>query len=478
MISIAPLKTDCDSFTPDIQAVSDLYFRGTSRGPSVFDGNGQSRIGQELFGGRDEWAAYRNWNSVAINCYATIVSSVRPQVCRIARRKLKAKVKQRQRWSVEQKLHYEKLYSQSVGEAAIENIETVPDHPLAMLLDKVNNEHNWEMHAELTWKSLRVTGEAYWLMPANGVGIDGSTLPGAISYVPKKWVQPLMSGGQLSGWSVRSPNSYDSIEVGPDEILRIYYPDPEHPGRALSPSRLAEGFIVGSEAVTAMSNNRFERGGDSAVMLVPEDGLDLKTDEVQKLMHRLKERASLANTGLPMVLPPKLKPHNIGQSNSELQLIDRDEQLMRSVFAGHQVSPIIAGITKDLNRATSQAAMEATCNLTFNPALRFMAGVLTERLASRYEEGLFIWFDPINTNTIENVINRINVRAANAAITPSQVSVALGGEPIAAPEANVPYMSAGMSPLYRTKDMPEPAIAADQHGQGWLGDDDDEEQSE
>lgn len=463
MISIAPRQTALDTFEPNTQAVMDVYARTGSRGPSVFDGMGQSRLGHDLFRDRDEWAAYKHWNAIAINCYSTICSSVRPQVCRVINSSSGSKKKRQSHWTLEQRIHFEQHYAQSVGEAMIENIEPIPDHPLALLLDKVNAQHNWEMHAQLTWQSLRVSGEAYWYMPGNGVGVDGSSLPGAIAYIPESWLHPNTAGGSLTGWTIRDPNAMEPIEADPDEVLRIYYPDPEHPGRALSPSRQIEGFITGSEAVTMMRTTRFSRGGDTAVMLIPEAGATIEDDEIRKLLSQLKSRSTLANTGLPMVLPPNLKPHNIGQTNSDMQLTDSDEQLMRSVFAGHGVSPIIAGVTVDLNRATAHAAMQSTCELTFNPALRFLAGVLTEQVAMRYGDGAFVWFPPITTKTVEEEIQRINTRAANGAITPSEVSVAMGGKPDDRPEANVPYINAGMTPLYYAEGMqkPEPPSGSD-----------------
>src|SRR5690606_12717997 len=76
----------------------------------------------------------------------------------------------------------------------------------------------------------------------------------------------------------------------------------------------------------------------------------------------------------------------------EMDFIESASQTRDNNLALTGTPPVIAGVSSDYTRATADAATVVFCEHTINPTLGFIAGVLTEKVASLFDPRLVVWF--------------------------------------------------------------------------------------
>jgi hypothetical protein len=99
------------------------------------------------------------------------------------------------------------------------------------------------------------------------------------------------------------------------------------------------------------------------------------------------------------------------------------------VLALLRVPKAILGITTEVNRAAMEAAIASFYRGCIKPKLRFIDGVLTEKLARRYDENLLLYHEDPTPDDPESVALEVKTRATYGAITPNEIRAIYGDEP-------------------------------------------------
>jgi hypothetical protein len=140
------------------------------------------------------------------------------------------------------------------------------------------------------------------------------------------------------------------------------------------------------------------------------------------------------------VTPFSMKP-------SEMDFPDTIDQVRDQVLALHGVPKVIAGITTDVNRATIYGANLIFCESTVNPLLSLLAGIMNEKLAPRFGEGLRIWFDDARPADAEEEREETKLDWQMGAITPNERRSERGREPIEDRAADSAYIPLAIQPV-------------------------------
>jgi hypothetical protein len=111
------------------------------------------------------------------------------------------------------------------------------------------------------------------------------------------------------------------------------------------------------------------------------------------------------------------------------------------------VPKVIAGITTDVNRATIYGANLIFCESTVNPLLSLLAGIMNEKLAPRFGEGLRIWFDDARPADAEEEREETKLDWQMGAITPNERRSERGREPIEDRAADSAYIPLAIQPV-------------------------------
>ena len=422
--------------------------------PTVYDrlGMGQGAGGygsiMGLGGGPDDGSDtemvrhFRLWNYVAISRICYKIAEAFPNVSRITT----DDDEERQRLTVSQRQHIRQRYG-SVMQAH-EDLEPVAEgHPLLRLLHAVNPEDWWGTFIYETVMFWQLTGQFYWWVIPNNAG-----LPGELWVLPTQWVQPKYDKeGALLGYEVTPDGDARRKSLIPaDQIITGKHKSPLGKDQAHSPTQAGSQWIDNSESIEAARWQTFQNGPlpSVSIELDPEHYAKPDPDVLRAVKERFVARyGGTARAGEPMIAPPGMKVSPFSMKPSEMDFPDTIDQVRDQVLALHGVPKVIAGITTDVNRSTIYGANLVFCESTVNPLLSLLAGIMNEKLAPRFGEGLRIWFDDARPADAEMEREETKLDWAMGAITPNERRSERGREPIEDRAADSAYIPLGVQPV-------------------------------
>jgi HK97 family phage portal protein len=418
--------------------------------PTVYDrlGMGQGGYGSMLgLGGPDEGSDnelvrhFRLWNYVAISRICYKIAEAFPNVSRII-----TDDEERQRLTVSQRQHIRQRYG-SVMQAH-EDLEPVADgHPLLRLMHTVNPEDWWGTFIYETVMFWQLTGQFYWWVIDNNAG-----LPGELWVLPTQWVQPKYDKeGSLLGYEVTPDGDARRKSLIPaDQIITGKHKSPMGKDQAHSPTAAGSQWIDNSESIEAARWQTFQNGPlpSVSIELDPEHYAKPDPDVLRAVKDRFVARyGGTARAGEPMIAPPGMKVTPFSMKPSEMDFPDTIDQVRDQVLALHGVPKVIAGITTDVNRSTIYGANLIFCESTVNPLLSLLAGIMNEKLAPRFGEGLRIWFDDARPADAEEEREETKLDWQMGAITPNERRSERGREPIEDRAADSAYIPLAIQPV-------------------------------
>lgn len=326
--------------------------------------------------------------------------------------------------------------------------EKVPDpkHPLAQLFRNVNPVDWWQSFAHemfMMWGLYRRV--VIWMNP-NGFGV-----PAELWVVPTPWAEPKPDrDGQIRFWEITPSSGGVPFKVDAEEILCAQAKHPNSKTVPLSPTEAGAEWIVSSEIVERARHDTYEHGPLQSMMLEidPEHHQGLTPELLDAIGEKFMARyQGWHKAGRPIVQPPGVKAVPWSVKPNEMLTGETADQLRDNVLALHKTPRSAVGISADLNRASIWGAEHNWYEHALNPMRRFLAGALTEFLASRFEEGLLVWYDDLIPRDVEQERAEIELDFKLGAITPDERRVARGYEPLGTPAAQQTYRPSSQVPL-------------------------------
>jgi len=258
------------------------------------------------------------------------------------------------------------------------------DSPIVKLFQKPNEKDSYFTYFEASTLYLALYGETFWYMlDSAGQAAGISTLPGAMQVlIPNRMSHDVDEYGRVSKWT------YDTgrqrIEISPDKILHIKFPNPYDPVRGLPPIQSAKSDIDSDYLAGKFSRSFFRNGANpGTVFTLPED--DESSDEHRKAFikdwNRLHRGASKQYK--TAILNPGMDAKKIGLTQEEMDYVKQREFNAERVLSVLGVPPPMAGFYEQATYGNVRTAKKIFWNETI------------KAYARRYESSLNNFFLPM-----------------------------------------------------------------------------------
>lgn len=401
-----------DTFTPSVQRVPSFGDR-----VSVMGGSPGGYGSPELARAADLVRQYNYWTYVALRPICNVFAGQRPRIG----------------------------VPKPGSPANADEMEPVAnDHPLRVLLEHVNEDDSWQEFAVETCQQWHLTGRFYWWMVPSGFGV-----PVELYVVPTAWVTPQYDRfGGIRYYDVRT-EAGENWEFPPEEILEGKFKSPLGKRSAFSPLCAAPGWQKGTAYIEKAREFAFKRGVNPDVMIELAESYGLPAKEtLDRIENRFLNRVGgVENAGKPLFLPPGITAKPWSHTPKEMAFGESANQNRDDVLALWGTSKAVVGITEDVNRASFEGAMVAFCSMTINPLLDLFGGIMTEKLARRFDPRIRVWFDDCTPNDAENDLRQQQADFAMGALTPNERRQLRGREPILESPYETGWLPGGLVPL-------------------------------
>jgi HK97 family phage portal protein len=282
--------------------------------------------------------------------------------------------------------------SQNYLRKSVKNIEEVPEHPILDALYQ-GNQSIWLNGFQLTLLTqlyLEIVGRCYWFVKQNLFG-----LPNEFWIVPSYLLEPKTEIGSkaiVDYYELTTGSEKEKIPV--EQIIQFLMPnlvDPYAGGKAPNEAGF-ESSLIGNKLVSH-ENAILDNRARIDVLVSPDKDSSIGADEARRLEKELIQRFSRGNFGLYVaeealnIEPLTYAPSDVAQ----LQIYDQSKQDVANVFG----VPYVLIDSKNISKATLEAALTQHAMFTLDPRLKSNAAVLNDRIVKEYDETgrLFLAYD-------------------------------------------------------------------------------------
>lgn len=321
--------------------------------------------------------------------------------------------------------------------------EVLDDHLLKMLLDRPHPNYSRFQLLWLAASHIITVGEAYWLKVRNRLHV-----PMMLQPMPPKDVYPIITGGIITGYVV-SDGKARSIELAADEVVRMWFPDPET-------MFSAEGYLGPNAAVAdaqkfAEQHLRAHYQDDatpSTILKAESDAINpdaAQQERFQKTWKQKHLKTSGTHRGLPTFLPPgwDIVFSTIASGADVTPLLDhwQSNQLMNFGVPPSVLGRVVSGDRSSAE--TNQFVMDLHSVL---PIVTMMADAMTLQLAPDFDPNIWVEFEEFVSADKVHVLAREKQDIEKKIKSPQQILADRGGDPEAAPWGELPPGTISDSP--------------------------------
>jgi len=312
------------------------------------------------------------------------------------------------------KSYHRRLYLNSVVRhkaltplSSHQDLEPVsPEHPLARLLSDPNDP---DTSFDLWWETLLfllLEGNAYWYVPKNRLG-----LPTAIWVIPSHWVWPILGTDKLvEAYDLRpTDGNYLRKTLPAEDVIHFRRKGPISKIDGYSALTAGSQWLDVQESIDTSRWHTFKNGAFPTVALeFDKDFVDPSAEELDRIQSKFLARyAGETKAGMPILLPPGVKLHNLRVTPREFDYSASAEQIRNQVLALFGVPHVIAGVSQGHTKGSLEEAKNTFYETTINPLCRYLGQVITEKLASIYSTNLRVWWDDMSTEDANLVERRM-----------------------------------------------------------------------
>ncbi len=263
-----------------------------------------------------------------------------------------------------------------------------PDHSVVRLFEQVNPcQTRFGLWAE-TITFLELTGNAYWYVAENGLGV-----PAEIWVMPSQYMRVVPDKRTfVRGYRC----SYGAQEVWfkRHEVVHLKYPNPVSPWYGRGPLQAAASSVDSHEKLKQAEWAAFDQGILSDLSL--ETDQQLTPAAAERLRTQLQQKfAGPDNAGRPIVLEGGLKAKPISLSPREMAFTQSARVLRDEILAIFGVPAAVAGLSEDVNRSVAEAMDAIFARYCVEPKLRMIEAQINQDLLPRFDRRLICRFAPV-----------------------------------------------------------------------------------
>jgi len=332
-----------------------------------------------------------------------------------------------------------------------EDIEEITEHPFLDLMKNVNPFMNGSDLRELTSTFLDLTGEAYWYIIRNNVGVPAELWPIPAQYmtaIPGKTYKEF-----IVGYKYKRGRVEQTLPI--EDVIAFSFPNPMNPYAGFSCVKgVADAIYINAkidEYIESMFEYKARPGG------IFTSDLTISDPALNRAREQLDAKYSGARkAGMNMMLPPGIKFTPDSLSPDEMAYIEGDKVTREEIAIAFGV-PISVLVSTDVNRANAEAGDYHHAKNGILPRLRKIEEKLNEKLLPMFDEKLFCAFEnPVQEDRTIVLAENTQYVAAGV-LTINDVRADLGKEPVDG--GDEPLINSMLAPLSQIIEEPEPAPA-------------------
>jgi HK97 family phage portal protein len=341
-----------------------------------------------------------------------------------------------------------KLYKKVMSKEGDDYTEILT-HPFLDLMTNVNSFFNrFELWC-LTVIFLELTGNAYWWLVKNPLGV-----PIAIWNIPAHWMQILPSKTEfIAGYVMQQPGSPEKVPFSVDDIIHFKYPSPFSLYYGCPPMYAAAYDVDINRELKAHGVGFLMNAAQPAGVLYTDERLGDKEYKRLRDMWNMRHKGS-QNAGKVAVLEAGLKYEKTGSNLAELQFSDTSKNVRDAILAIFGVPASQLGLVEDVNRANAEANEYVYQNGTILPKLKLIEEKLNEKMMPIYDVNLVCEFDNVVPMDKDFRLREQteHIRAGYSSIDDERAED--GKDPYDTPETSMPLIPFSLMPAGSPK--PEP----------------------
>jgi phage portal protein BeeE len=361
---------------------------------------------------------------------------------------------QKQNLTRQQRDYLLQYYPAQWLQSAQTDLQPVPEaHPVKQLIANINSEDTWAEFIAETILFLELCGQFYWWIVPNGLG-----LPAQLWVIPTDWVQPIWSktGDLIKYRVIPTGCSYRTQELGPNELATGKHKSPRSKHFGWGPLQAGARWLDNVEQIEKSRERSFKNGVFPEAIIEMGDKYANPLDDT---LTRIKEKfisrmRGVREEGEPLMVPPDVKIHKWTNTPREMDFETSGDQARDNALALHGVTDVVAGVTKNINRATAETAFDIFYAVTCNPLLRLIAGLFTENVARRFDPRLMCWYDSLRQKSAEQRQKELELLSSKGAVSLNELRGEYGYPALDLPEYQTGYLPVSMRPL-TGEDQPE-----------------------
>lgn len=327
-----------------------------------------------------------------------------------------------------------------------EQLDPIMEHPFIDVINNVNPFSNRFELMTITQINLELTGNAYWWIPKNRLGV-----PYMIWNIPSHWVTIVPSPEEfISGYVVHVPKRGEKIPFPEDEIIHFKFPTPFDIFYGSSPTLAGAHAIDLNLEIKKWGINYFLNNAQPSGVLTTKDSL---SPEGYKRLRREWNRKyqGSGNAGKMAILEDGLTFQQIGSSIKDARFDVVNKDIRNEILAMYGVPASKLGLVEDVNRANADANDYTYQKDTIQPRLTLIEEKLNEKFIPIYDKNLVCKFEnPVPEDKEFMLLEREkNITTGFSSIDDERKKAGL--EPYNLPETSVPLITFSLTPAGQPK---------------------------
>jgi len=322
-------------------------------------------------------------------------------------------------------------------------LQEVPEHPLAQLLQKPNPYQGGSSFFENIAGYLMLAGNAYIeaVIPSSGRPKELYVLrPDRMQVVPG-------DGSNLIGGYIYTVNG-QQVQFTTDQILHLKLFNPINDWYGMSPIEAAAYSIDENNEFRSWNMALLQNAGRPAGALKTSD--HLTEEEFERLKNIINEQYSgYKNAGRPLILEGGLEWQEIGLTPEEIHWADGLKLTAREIAIAFGVPPELIGDSENKTYSNWQESRRAFYEETVLPLMDWLQSELNNWLAVKFGTDIVVKYDQDEIEALQEnrseVWNRAIAAVRAGILTPNEARELLGYDPV--PGANSLLTSMNTIPL-------------------------------
>lgn len=264
-------------------------------------------------------------------------------------------------------------------------VAEVLEHPALDLLNYVNELQGRFELFELTELGQELTGNAYWWVRPDSLGV-----PKEILILPPQLVAIKLSPDNLIGSYVFGTNPATAVTIPAEQVIHFRFPNPNGSVYGYGPAEAAWGSVLDQRSM-----QKYERALNSNMgvpsLFIQYEGTVEKAELTRIEADWNRKLRGIDKSGRAHVGDSKFKVTPIGLSPRDMSFRE-GRKWTRLEIANCFGVPIDLIDTENSNRATADQANYQYEAFTIKPRLTRIADKLNERLVPLYDDRLFFQY--------------------------------------------------------------------------------------